>query len=201
MGRLLKCRTSGITNLHWSARRSPRLAKRTLIVKLLLLFTIIPLVELALLIYVSTLISFWPTLGIVIATALAGAILGKLEGVRAWREIQRDLNEMRMPTDSLIDGVAILIAGVLLITPGVLTDIVALVLLIAPLRAPFRKMAKKRLQDGISSGAVTFLTDQSQASPFGGQVGGFPFGSPFQSPHGGEDVIDVTPRSDEPRGS
>lgn len=188
------------TEPTWSVRRRPRRMNTKLILKLLLLFTIIPLVELALLIYLSTLISFLPTLGIIIGTALAGAILGKFEGMRAWREIQRDLREMRMPTDSLLDGLAVLIAGVLMITPGVLTDIFAIFLLIPPLRRPLREYAKRRLKEGMEAGTVTFITDGGHQgpSPFGPGAAGFPFDSPFQRPGRGEEMIDITPDRDDP---
>lgn len=165
--------------------------------KLLALFTIVPLVELALLIYLSTLIDFWPTIGLVVATAVLGAVLGKLEGGRAWANIQRDLSEAQIPADSLLDGLAVLIAGVFLITPGVLTDVAAIVLLVPPLRKPLRVIAKKYFQKKMAADTMAFMTGGSAgADPFGpfGAGMGEQFDSPFAgAARQGDEIIDVTP--------
>lgn len=102
--------------------------------RLFLLLTILPLVELVLLLLMGRYISIWFTLAFVIFTALAGSILLRYQGLQTFRNIQRDLNERRMPTDSLLDGLFIFIAAILLILPGVTTDIVGLSILIPPIR-------------------------------------------------------------------
>ena len=102
--------------------------------RLFLLLTILPLVELGLLLLMGKYISVWFTLAFVILTGLAGAILLRYQGVQTFRNIQRDLQEKRMPTDSLLDGLFIFIAAILLILPGVTTDIVGMTILIPPLR-------------------------------------------------------------------
>src|SRR3954469_4437108 len=106
--------------------------------RLFLLLTILPLIELALLLLMGRYISVWFTLSFVIVTGLAGAILLRYQGVQTFRNIQRDLQERRLPTDSLLDGLLIFIAAVLLILPGVTTDIVGMTILIPPLRQLYK---------------------------------------------------------------
>ncbi len=106
--------------------------------RLFLLLTILPLVELALLLLMGRYISVWFTLSFVVVTALAGSILLRYQGLQTFRNIQRDLQEKRMPTDSLLDGLFVFIAAILLILPGVTTDIVGLTILIPPLRKLYK---------------------------------------------------------------
>lgn len=136
-----------------------------MLLKLLALFTIVPLVELALLIPLGMHIGLWPTIGLVVATALLGAVLGKLEGKRAWGRIKQDLREGKMPGDSLLDGLAVLVAGIFLVTPGVLTDIVAMILLIPPARKPIRAYARKRFKKMLKSERVNVMS-QGPGTPF-----------------------------------
>ena len=106
--------------------------------RLFLLLTILPLIELALLLLMGRYISIWFTLAFVVGTALAGAILLRYQGLQTFKSIQRDLQERRMPTDSLLDGLFIFIAAILLILPGVTTDIVGLTILIPPIRQLYK---------------------------------------------------------------
>jgi UPF0716 protein FxsA len=172
------------------------------ILKLLALFTIVPLIELALLIPLGMRIGLWPTIGLVVGTALLGAFLGKSEGTKALDNIKRDLNEGELPADSLLDGLAVLVAGIFLVTPGVLTDVVALILLIPPARKPLRAIARKRFEKMLSQGSMTYISAQTSRFDSVSQGGASPFGSPFGGPPPGQgDIIDVTPDGDdqEPR--
>ncbi len=173
-----------------------------MLLKLLALFTIIPLVELALLIPLGMQIGVWPTIGLVVATALLGAFLAKHEGARALASIKSELAEGKLPADSILDGLAILIAGVFLVTPGVLTDVVAIFLLIPVARAPVRAIARKRFEKMLETESMTFISggafgESSFESPGSGEA------SPFQGPFGpGADqgeIIDVTPDEEESR--
>jgi UPF0716 protein FxsA len=113
---------------------------------LFLLLTVLPLVELALLLTLGKYTSVSFTLGFVIVTGILGAVLLRYQGLFAWRNVQRDLREGRMPTDSLLDGLMIVIAAVLLITPGVLTDLVGITLLIPPCRRLYRMLLARWFQ-------------------------------------------------------
>ncbi len=106
---------------------------------LFLLFTIVPLVELWLLFQLSGIFGFFPTVFIVLITGVVGAALARWQGWQALSRIQSEMQQGLMPAKALGDGVLILVAGVLLITPGVITDIVGLSLLVPPLRAGVRK--------------------------------------------------------------
>lgn len=112
--------------------------------RLLVLFLVVPIVEIALFIQVGGLIGLWPTLAIVILTAVIGTMLMRAQGGRAWREIQTSFGEMRDPTRPLAHGVMILVAGMLLLTPGFFTDAVGLALLVPGIRdAVMRQVAKR----------------------------------------------------------
>ena len=109
--------------------------------KLLLLFLAIPFVELALLLFLADRTSWWFTLALVILTSVTGAWLIRSQGWRVWTRIRSELAAGQVPTDSLLDAALIFVAGALLITPGVLTDLVAIFLLIPPTR----RFARQRL--------------------------------------------------------
>lgn len=122
--------------------------------RLLLLFLLTPLVELALLIQVDRLIGFWPTMGTIVATGVAGSYLAKREGLSVWRQFNRRLNAGGLPGRELVDGVIILTAGALLLTPGVLTDVIGFVGLIPWTRAPLRRLLLRRLRRKVEEGTM-----------------------------------------------
>jgi len=122
--------------------------------QLLLLFICVPLIEVLILIKLGSLFGFWPTIFIVIGTGILGAYLAKLYGLTVWYKIQQDLQAGKMPTDKLVDGLLILIGGIVLLTPGLLTDIFGLLLLFPYTRNFFKRFAKskfKKMSDRHSS--------------------------------------------------
>jgi UPF0716 protein FxsA len=106
---------------------------------LILLFVTMPLLEIALLIKISEVLRLSGTLVLVIATGILGASLAKWQGTRQLLLIQEELNHGRIPGRSLVDGVLILIAGLVLLTPGVITDAGGFFLLVPPGRAVVRR--------------------------------------------------------------
>ena len=120
--------------------RERRLPARTIVdrpdmfARLIVLFTLVPIIELALLIQTGRWIGLWPTLGIVVATGVVGAALASREGLQAWRDVQLDLWEGRIPTRPVLDGLSVFVGGALLLTPGLLTDALGFFLLIRPTR-------------------------------------------------------------------
>lgn len=120
--------------------------------KLLILFVIIPGVELYILIEVGKKIGSLPTIGIIVLTGILGAYLVKRQGFMILKKIQNDLNEGIMPGDSLIQGAIILIGGVLLLTPGFITDIIGFVFLIPVSRLVVKKYLLKWLKGKIKEG-------------------------------------------------
>jgi UPF0716 protein FxsA len=106
-----------------------------------MLFIAIPVVELYILIEVGKKIGSLTTIGIIILTGILGTYLIKSQGFMILRKIQNDLNEGIMPGDSLIQGAIILLGGVLLLTPGFITDITGFIFLMPA----GRKIVKKYL--------------------------------------------------------
>jgi UPF0716 protein FxsA len=109
---------------------------------LILLFVSIPIIELMLFVKISGEIGFGPTFGLVILTGVIGAWLARWQGSRVFWRIREQLQSHQLPGDTLIDGAMILVAGVLLITPGILTDAFGFSLLIPPIRNQYRKLLK-----------------------------------------------------------
>ncbi len=92
--------------------------------RLILLFLLTPAVELALLIQVDQLIGFWATIALIIVTGVVGSHLARREGLSTWGRLNRRLQAGDLPGKELADGVIILVSGALLITPGILTDVI-----------------------------------------------------------------------------
>ncbi|QBF29603.1 FxsA family protein [Thalassococcus sp. S3] len=101
---------------------------------LFLAFLAVPLIEIALFIQVGGAIGLWPTLGIVILTAMLGTWLVRSQGLMALQNLRRSFSHLQDPTRPLADGAMILIAGALLLTPGFFTDAVGFALLMPPVR-------------------------------------------------------------------
>lgn len=108
--------------------------------RLVLIFLLVPILDLFLLLKVGGLLGFWPTVALVILIAVSGAALARHQGLRTLVRIQNELSQGRMPTAELGDGALILLAAALLVTPGFMTDVFALVLLFPPTRAVFRSV-------------------------------------------------------------
>lgn len=125
--------------------------------RLLALFLIMPVVELALLVQVDNLIGFWPTIGLIVATGILGSYMARREGMSVWKRFNARLGQGGLPGQELLDGVIILIAGALLITPGVLTDVFGFLGLFPATRRFIRKIAFQRIQKGMSNGAISVV--------------------------------------------
>ena len=120
---------------------------------LLTAFILMPILELAVLLEVHQAVGFGPTIAIVIITGVVGAFLAKAQGLIVVSQIRRDLAEGRMPAPRLMEGVMILIAGVLLITPGLITDTIGFLLLVPAVRSAIRTWLRTKLEEKIRNGA------------------------------------------------
>jgi UPF0716 protein FxsA len=107
-------------------------------VLLFLLFVVAPLVELYVIVQVAHLIGLLPALGLLVVLSFFGAWLVKREGIAVLRRLRNSLNAGEMPTDSLVDGGLLVIAGALCIVPGFVSDGIGLLLLVPPVRALVR---------------------------------------------------------------
>lgn len=111
---------------------------------LFLAFLLVPIIEIALFIQVGGLIGLWPTLAIVVLTAVLGTVLVRTQGRTALANLQRSFAELDDPTEPLAHGAMILLSGVLLLTPGFFTDAVGFALLVPRIRvAVFRYLKSK----------------------------------------------------------
>lgn len=111
---------------------------------LFLAFLAVPLIEIALFVQVGGWIGLWPTLAIVIATAIAGSVMVRSQGSRALADLRRAFDTLGDPTLPLAEGATILFAGALLLTPGFFTDTLGLALLLPPVRrAALRALARR----------------------------------------------------------
>jgi UPF0716 protein FxsA len=148
--------------------------------KLFLLFTAVPLLDLWLLLAIGDVIGFWPTVGLVLLTGFAGATLARLEGLRvlgAWRAA---LAAGRLPEEGVLSGVLVLVGAVLLVTPGVITDVAGLALLVPASRRLAARGLRAWLARQIRSGRVRVVSGAR--------------GDPGRSPASRE-IVDVTPRT------
>jgi len=114
--------------------------------RLLLLFTVVPLVELFLLVKLGTVIGIGATVLIVISTGVLGAWLARRQGLGVLRRLSEDINEGRMPANTLIDGLLILVAGAMLLTPGLITDALGFFLLVPYGRTVVRRIVAARFE-------------------------------------------------------
>lgn len=119
---------------------------------ILILFVVLPITELALLLKVNEYLHLGGTLVLVVGTGVLGASLARWQGLRQLALIQQDLAEGRMPAPRLLDGLLILVAGVVLLTPGLITDTAGFVLLIPIsrnwIKAWLRRVLERKLRHG-----------------------------------------------------
>jgi UPF0716 protein FxsA len=128
-----------------------------------LAFAAVPLIEIGLFIQVGGVIGLWPTLGLVLLTALVGTALVHSQGARALDDLRRSLSELRDPTGPLAHGALILFAGALLLTPGFFTDSVGIALLIPAVRRALMRYLARRVN--VASFSVGGQTQRTARGP------------------------------------
>lgn len=151
---------------------------------LILLFVTVPLVELALLIWVGGRIGTLTTIAIVVLTGILGATLARLEGLATWRRFQLRLASGELPHEDLIDGLLILIAGAVLLTPGLLTDVAGFLLLVPPARRAIRHTLFERLKRRVTISTLGFPPAAGRSPP-------------RQKPGPSDDIVDAEYRVEE----
>lgn len=123
-----------------------------MIAKLFLLFTLVPLAELYILLEIGSYLGALNTILLIVITGVLGALLARLEGIRTIRQIAQNLSKGIVPAEEMVDGVLIFIAGVVLVTPGVLTDVAGLLLLFPYTRTIFKRWLRKKFDRMVASG-------------------------------------------------
>ena len=162
---------------------------------LVLLFIVVPILEIYVLIQIGSAIGVLPTIALLILDSVLGAVLMRSQGRAAWMRFNRALAEGRVPAREVLDGVLVIFGGALLLTPGFLSDILGLVLLLPPTRALVRKTLVARFGGRLVSTAAAGA-QQRMGRTFTFQTGRRP-------PAGTDDDVvegsahDVTPRRGE----
>jgi UPF0716 protein FxsA len=126
---------------------------------LMALFLLVPLVEIYLLIKIGGEIGAWPTVALVVATAVIGAALLRWQGIATLLRVRQSLDRGELPALAMLEGVLLLIAGALLLTPGFFTDTVGFLLLVPPLR--------RKLLSALLSAGMVHVTGAPQPPPGG----------------------------------
>jgi len=122
--------------------------------RLLLLFIFMPILELGLLIEIGQRLGTWVTVALVVGTGLAGASLARSQGSRAFYRLREGLSSGSFPGDELFDGALILAGGLLLLTPGLITDLIGFAALIPGTRHLLKAGLKRTLRQRFERGAI-----------------------------------------------
>ena len=122
--------------------------------RLFFLSILVPLLELYILIKIGGYLGAFQTVALVVFTALLGIVIVRLQGLRTLQKIRQSLSQGIVPAEELVDGVLIFVGGILLIIPGVLTDLFALVLFIPYTRTIFKRWLRRRFDRMVASGNV-----------------------------------------------
>jgi UPF0716 protein FxsA len=132
--------------------------------KLFLFFTLVPIAEFYVLLRLGQAIGLWPTLGVVFGTGLVGAFLAKRQGMAVLRRLLKEIEQGILPAEALFDGVLLLLAGALLITPGLLTDSAGVMLLIPSTRRAIKAWLKRKIEQKIARGEIGIYTARGQGT-------------------------------------
>jgi UPF0716 protein FxsA len=122
-----------------------------LLTKLLLLFILVPAIELILLVQIGQSIGTVPTIGLIVFTGVLGAFLARRQGVQVLARMRTQIRAGQLPTDSIFDGVIVLIAGAFLMTPGILTDTLGFLCLIPVTRRTIKRVIWSRMERAIGN--------------------------------------------------
>lgn len=139
-----------------------------MLTKLLLLFILLPAIELVLLIEIGQFIGTLPTLALIIFSGVLGAFLARRQGIQVLTQMRTQLQAGQLPADSIFDGVIVLVAGALLITPGILTDTLGFLCLVPPTRRVIKRVIWSRIERSIRNGQIFRTTNNKppyQAEP------------------------------------
>jgi len=130
---------------------------------LFFLFIGVPIIEIALFIQVGGWLGLWPTLAIVVLTAIAGTMMVRSQGARALANLQRSFSDLNDPTEPLAHGAMILFSGALLLTPGFFTDALGFALLIPAFRKFVMREIGKRIQvNSVVAGQAQWTSDPDE---------------------------------------
>ena len=121
----------------------------------ILIFILVPVAELGVLLFSGKTIGVWPTLILLIVTGLLGSYLAKKQGINTIRRVQEQIQSGRVPGNEILDGLCVLFGGILLLSPGFLTDILGLVLLLPFTRTLIKPLILKLFRKWIDKNTFT----------------------------------------------
>jgi UPF0716 protein FxsA len=133
---------------------------------LFILFIAMPFIEIALLIKLGDFLGFWPTIGIVVVTAIVGANVLRAQGLATMQRVSQSIASGKPPIQPMVDGFFLAISGAFLLTPGVITDAIGLLLLVPPVRHAIARWGFGRMVKKANFTVHTYTTgEQPNASP------------------------------------
>ncbi len=121
-----------------------------MLLKLFLAFTLIPFCEIYLLIKIGNYLGAFNTILIVIVTGFLGAYLAKLQGIKTMMRVRESLNRGELPAEEMLDALLIFVAGIVLLTPGFITDVAGIGILVPNTRSWFKRWLRKKFDQWIS---------------------------------------------------
>lgn len=121
-----------------------------MLLKLFLAFTLIPFLELYVLIKIGHFLGAFNTILVVIVTGLLGAYLARLQGLRTMMRVRESLDRGELPAEEMLDALLIFVAGIVLLTPGFITDIAGVVILVPNTRELFKRWLRRKFDHWIS---------------------------------------------------
>ncbi|MBB5172723.1 FxsA family protein [Texcoconibacillus texcoconensis] len=124
---------------------------------ILLLLIVVPALEIGVLILSGNTLGILPTIALIILTGILGAALAKREGLQAMRMAQLQTQQGQLPSSVLLDGICILVGGVVLLTPGFITDAIGFILLIPQTRSFFKGMLRRLFEKAVKSGGIVYV--------------------------------------------
>jgi UPF0716 family protein affecting phage T7 exclusion len=149
---------------------------------LVLFFVVMPLIELAVFVQVAQWIGVLDALGLLILVSIVGVFIVRHQGIGVYRRVREEIRSGIVPTVQLVDGLLILIAGVLLILPGFVTSVVGLLLLLPPVRNIGHRILRRRFSVRVANRVVKVVNTRGSTS------------SPPAGPADGPEVLPPVPR-------
>ena len=133
--------------------------------RLLLLFIAVPAVELILLIEIGQRIGTLATIGLIVGTGIVGASLARQQGISTLARLRKDLDDGRLPAEPIVDGVLILVAAAVLITPGVLTDAFGFLCLVPAFRRQLKRVGMRHFERAVRDGRLQMHVHDEDFGP------------------------------------
>lgn len=125
--------------------------------KLFIAFTLIPVAEIYLIIKLGGLLGAFNTVAIIIITGFAGASLARAQGLQTMLRVRQSLQQGLVPAEEMIDALLIFIAGIVLLTPGFITDAAGLLLLFPPARFHFKRFLRRKFDQWSKNGTINYI--------------------------------------------